>query len=141
MKINPTTGSVITGLSLALFLFLLFFALFGEAQAHGGHHHETPSTTTTNVTSVTNVSTGVSQNDLDEAISKAMACDQSFYLGTRRYQIGIQGAVYQGESALCVGLAKVVGADNDVMINFSVVPDDQDNASDWGYQGGVLFLF
>ena len=70
-----------------------------------------------------------------------MACDQSWYLGTERTQIGIQGAVYQGESALCIGAAKVVGDDKDVMLNFNVVPDDQDDVEDWGYQGGVLFLF
>jgi hypothetical protein len=119
--------------------------IFAPAMARPYHHDHggggTVNTTNTSVSSVTNIEEGVSQQDLQEATAKALACDQSFYMGTKRTQIGIQGAVYHGESAVCIGAAKVIGDDKDVMVNFSVVPDDEDDAGDWGYQGGVLFLF
>lgn len=92
-------------------------------------------------TTINRSETGVSENDLHESTAKALSCDHSFYMGTRRWMGSVQGAVYHGQSALCLGLAKVVGADQDVMVNFSMVPDDDDSMEDWGYQGGVLFLF
>ncbi len=68
-----------------------------------------------------------------------MACSTSFYMGTERWQVAVQGAYYGGETALCIGGAKVVGDARDVMLNFQVVPDS--DKDDIAYTGGVLFLF
>ncbi len=130
------------GLLIGLGLWILIAVAFNAAFA-GGYGGDTNNVTNNyyESSSVSNVSTGVSQNDLDESTSKALSCDHSFYMGTRRWMGSVQGAVFRGESSLCLGLAKVVGQDNDVMVNFSLVPDDEDDVEDWGYQGGVLFLF
>jgi hypothetical protein len=139
---------MMTKIAIVCVLILLSGFLIERASATNPHHDHssgsstnTTNTTEVSITEISNTSTGVSQSDLEEATSKAMACGNSYYMGTRRYQGAISGAMYKGKSSLCLGLGKVVGADNDVMINFNIVPDEDDNVEDWGYRGGVLFLF
>ena len=76
------------------------FASVNNAKAsdYGGDTYITnnyPSTT------INNTETGVSEDDLHESTAKALSCDHSFYMGTRRWMGSIQGAVYHGQSAIC----------------------------------------
>ena len=90
---------------------------------------------------VLNITNNVDLDYINETAAKAAACTPSFYMGTKRHQMTVQGAVLRGESALCLGYGKVLGDDADVMININMVPDEDDSMEDWLYTGGVLILF
>lgn len=81
---------------------------------------------------------GVSGDDLAEATAKAAACDHSFYFGTNRPQLSIQGAYFDGQSELCIGAAWRPES-SDVMLNISVSPDEDTDLM--LFQGGALILF
>jgi hypothetical protein len=135
-----------------LFYALLLFGLgmlAAPAFATGKNNHTTTNNTTNNYTTTQHITyptfnvderaySGVSDDDLAEAVAKSAACDHSYYYGTNKLQLSVQGAYFDGESELCVG-----GAwrpeDSDIMMNFSVSPDeDTDKIL---YQGGFLVTF
>jgi hypothetical protein len=111
MKVTPTTGSIIAGLSLALFLFLLFIAFSGEARAHGPHDHDYGGTNVTEVTDISYYSSSsLSDSDIADIVSGSLAGGaHQFDWSTTRWQISVTGATTTGDFDEDVNFSFAVG--------------------------------
>lgn len=122
-------------LGLVVGLVMLFLAFDTEA-----HNHQTVNVTNNfyDVTEVQETTIIHEDDDFNEAVTKALACDHSFYWGKEdALQVSPQVAYYRNELEVCIGLGWRPD-DTDVMFNFSMVPDE--DTDEWAFQGGALII-